>query len=199
MPVIVLYPVITYFDSSLLRSSIKLACARQLKRHTRRIFLLDSISPALWDDFSAHINAAYNVPPLLLPLGISTGYNFKRIFDILSHSSSLLRGLHLLKEKEYQDLSIKSHIEKRDLNFDTDISSFINLALSRSRQRIVLDRVFIDHPTAPRLLTDPLDISDAVVTHFQNAIPVKSTPPLHLSALPIDGDLSIHPWIQFHL
>ncbi|GBC05572.1 hypothetical protein RclHR1_00630019 [Rhizophagus clarus] len=57
-------------------------------------------------------------------------------------------------------------------------------ALSRSHQRIVLDRVFIDHPTASRLLTDPLDISDAVVNHFQHAVPIKSTPPLHVSALP---------------
>ncbi|GBB96491.1 hypothetical protein RclHR1_27680003 [Rhizophagus clarus] len=124
------------------------------------------------------------IPVLPTTLSSCQADNFKHIFDILSHSASLLKGLHLLKEKEYQDLSIKSHIEKRDLNFDTDISSFINSALSRSRQRIVLDRVFIDHPTAPRLLTDPLDISDAVVTHFQNAVPVKSTLPLHLSALP---------------
>ncbi|GBB96492.1 hypothetical protein RclHR1_27680004 [Rhizophagus clarus] len=40
-------PVITYFDSSLLRSSIKLAHARQLKRRTHRVFLLDFVSPAL--------------------------------------------------------------------------------------------------------------------------------------------------------
>ncbi|GBC09197.1 hypothetical protein RclHR1_08680014 [Rhizophagus clarus] len=279
-------PVITYFDSSLLRSSIKLVRARQLKRRSCRVFFLDSVSPALWDDFSAHIDTACNIPPTtfaswhinrmckylhssiiagatavlpsrtiendhtpkllkdletliqhyrflnrvlhfirllrkyphsfssshdrkwsvyrirlgnifclykscfstipVLPTTLSScrADNFKHIFDILSHSSSLLRGLHLLQEKEYQDISIKSHIEKRDHNFDTDISSFINSALSHSRRRIVLDRVFIDHPTALRLLTDPLDISDAVVTHFQNVVPVKSTPPLHLSALP---------------
>ncbi|GBC05969.1 hypothetical protein RclHR1_06530009 [Rhizophagus clarus] len=124
------------------------------------------------------------IPVLPTILSSCWADNFKHIFDTLSRSSSLLRGLHLLKKKEYQDLSIKSYIEKRDLNFDTDISSFINSALSRSRRKIVLDRVFIDHPSAPRLLTDPLDISDAVVTHFQNAVSIKSTPPLHLSALP---------------
>ncbi|GBB95443.1 hypothetical protein RclHR1_25370002 [Rhizophagus clarus] len=112
---------------------------------------------------------------------------------LLSSSVKLASGLHLLKDKEYQDLSIKSHIEKRDLNFDTDISSFINSALSRSRRRIVLDRVFIDHPTAPRLLTDPLDISDAVVNHFQHAVPIKSTPPVHISALLTDGGLTHSP------
>ncbi|GBB85362.1 hypothetical protein RclHR1_11900012 [Rhizophagus clarus] len=126
------------------------------------------------------------IPILPTILSSCRADNFNQIFNLLSHSCSLLRGLHLLKEKEYQDFSIKSHIEKRDFNFDTDISSFINSALSRSHQRIVLNRVFINHPTAPRLLTDPLDISDAVVNHFQHAVPVKSTPPLHISALP-DG------------
>ncbi|GBB98046.1 hypothetical protein RclHR1_31210003 [Rhizophagus clarus] len=279
-------PVVTYFDSSLLSSSVKLARARQLKRRSRHIFLLDSVSPALWDDFSAHIDASCTVPPdtfaswhinrmceylhssiiagatAVLPLrtigndhipklpkeletliqhyrflnrvlhsirllrkyphSFSSSHDrkwtvylvrlnnifrlykscfitipvlpptlsscradqFKHIFDILSHSSSLLRGLHLLKEKEYQNFSIKSHIEKRDLTFDTDVSSFINSALSRSYRRIVLDRIFIDHPTAPRLLTDPWDILEAVVNHFQHAVPIKSTPPLHISALP---------------
>ncbi|GES94540.1 hypothetical protein GLOIN_2v1783829 [Rhizophagus clarus] len=47
----------------------------------------------------------------------------------------------------------------------------------------MLDHVFIDHPTAPQLLTDPKDISDAVVDHFQNAVPIKSTPSSHISAL----------------
>ncbi|GBB98803.1 hypothetical protein RclHR1_33270002 [Rhizophagus clarus] len=56
-------PVITYFDSSLLSSSVKLARARQLKRRSRHIFLLDSVSPALWDDFSAHIDASCTVSP----------------------------------------------------------------------------------------------------------------------------------------
>ncbi|GBB92767.1 hypothetical protein RclHR1_20510006 [Rhizophagus clarus] len=203
-------PVVTYFDSSLLCSSVKLARARQLKRRTRHIFLLDSVFPALWDDFSAHIDASCTVPPNtfaswhinrmceylhssiiagatavlpsrtigndhtphlpkeletliqhyrflnrvlhsirllrkyshsfsslhdrkwsvylirlenifrlynscfttipVLPATLSScrADNFKHIFDILTHSSSLLRGLHLLKEKEYQDLSIKS-------------------------------------------------------------------------------------------
>ncbi|GBB98935.1 hypothetical protein RclHR1_03370002 [Rhizophagus clarus] len=123
---------------------------------------------------------------LVLPLTLFSCRtdNFNKLFDTLSQTSKLLRGLHLLKEKEFQESSIKAHIENRNHNFDTDISSFINLALSRSRRQIVLDRVFIDHPTAPQLLTDPKDISDAVVDHFQNAVPIKSTSPSHISALP---------------
>ncbi|GBC11506.2 hypothetical protein GLOIN_2v1783829 [Rhizophagus irregularis DAOM 181602=DAOM 197198] len=71
-----------------------------------------------------------------------------------------------------------------DNNFETDISSFINSALSRTRRRITLDRVFIDHPTQPKLLTDPHDIDDAVINHFQNSVPIKSSPPDNISALP---------------
>ncbi|GBB98293.1 hypothetical protein RclHR1_31900004 [Rhizophagus clarus] len=48
----------------------------------------------------------------------------------------------------------------------------------------MLDRIFIDHPTSPQLLTDPTDVSAAVTDHFQHAVPIKSTPPSHISALP---------------
>ncbi|GBB86985.1 hypothetical protein RclHR1_13440003 [Rhizophagus clarus] len=197
-------PVITYFDSSLLCSSVKLA--------------------PLWDDFSAHTDTLCNTPPTtfaswhinrmceylhssiiagafaVLPSRTIRNDHFpklpKELESLIQHYRFLNRVLHSIRilrkyphtfsssHDQYQDFSIKAHIEKHDLDFDTDISSFINSALSRSRQRIVLDRVFIDHSTAPRLLTDPLDISDAVVNHFQHAVPVKSTPPLHISALP---------------
>ncbi|GBB85657.1 hypothetical protein RclHR1_12140006 [Rhizophagus clarus] len=259
--------------------------ARQLKRHSRRIFSFDSVTLSQWDDFSVHIDRLCNISPTVfaswhinrmceylhaniiaganvvlpartvgndhtpkLPKDLETliqhyrflnrvlhsikllrkyphtlssshdrkwsGYlirlnsifklynstlstvpvlpsslfscwtdNFNNLFQTLSHVSKLLRGLHLLKEKEFQDSSIKAHLETRDQNFDTDISSFINSALSRSRHRIVLDRVFVDHPTTPQLLTDPKDVFDAVVNHFQHAVPIKSTPPSHISAL----------------
>ncbi|GBB93928.1 hypothetical protein RclHR1_22570001 [Rhizophagus clarus] len=226
-------PVITYYDSSFLSSSLKPARARQLQRRSRRIFSFDSVTPSQWEDFSAHVDNLCNISPVvfaswhvnrmceylhtniiaganaILPARtIITKYphtfssshdrkwsgylirlnnifnlykstfssvpvlpstllscrtdNFNSLFRTLSHASKLLRGLHLLKEKEFQDSSIKAHLASRDQNFDTDISSFINSALSRSRRRIVLDRVFIDHPTTPQLLTDPKDISDAV-------------------------------------
>ncbi|GBB85720.1 hypothetical protein RclHR1_01220016 [Rhizophagus clarus] len=98
--------------------------------------------------------------------------------------SKSLRGLHLLKEKEFQDLSIKAHIENRDVNFDADISTFINLALSRSYRKIVLDQIFIDHPLTPCLLTDPKAVADAAVDHFQNSVPIKASPSSDISFLP---------------
>ncbi|GBB86443.1 hypothetical protein RclHR1_12880013 [Rhizophagus clarus] len=145
-----------------------------------------------WSGYLIRLNYIFNlyksffssIPALPSTLLSCRPDNFNSLFRTLSHASKVLRGLHLLNKKEFQDSSIQAHLASRDQNFDTDISSFINSALSRSRHRIVLDRVFIDHPTTPQLLTDPKDISDAVVNHFQNAVPIKSSPPSHISALP---------------
>ncbi|PKY36206.1 hypothetical protein RhiirB3_458332 [Rhizophagus irregularis] len=84
----------------------------------------------------------------------------------------------------FQDSSIRAKLDDRDNNCETDISSFIDSALSRTRRRITLDRVFIDHHTHPKLLTDPYDIDDAVINHFQNSVPIKSSPPDDISVLP---------------
>ncbi|GBB92790.1 hypothetical protein RclHR1_20570005 [Rhizophagus clarus] len=145
-----------------------------------------------WSGFLTRLNHIFNlykstfptVPVLPSSLFSCRTDNFNSLFQSLSHASKLLRGLYLLKEKEFQDSSIKAHLESRDQNFDTDISSFINSALSRSRRRITLDRVFIDHPSAPQLLTDPKDISDAAVNHFQTVVPIRATPPPNILALP---------------
>ncbi|GBC20914.2 RNA-directed DNA polymerase from mobile element jockey-like [Rhizophagus irregularis DAOM 181602=DAOM 197198] len=110
--------------------------------------------------------------------------DFKCLLESLKSISNTLHGFLLLKEKDFQDSSIRAKLDDRDNNFETDISSFINSALSRTRRCITLDRVFIDYPTHPKLLTDPLDIDNAVINHFQNSVPIKSTPPINISALP---------------
>ncbi|GBB98015.1 hypothetical protein RclHR1_31190004 [Rhizophagus clarus] len=145
-----------------------------------------------WSGYLIRLNNIFNlynstfspIPVLPSTLFSCRADNFNNLLHTLSHASKLLRGLHLLKEKEFQDSSIKAHLESRDQNFDTDISSFINSALSRSCRHIVLDHVFIDHPTTLQLLTDPKDVSVAVTNHFQHAVSIRSSPPTHISALP---------------
>ncbi|GET55689.1 RNA-directed DNA polymerase from mobile element jockey-like [Rhizophagus irregularis DAOM 181602=DAOM 197198] len=124
--------------------------------------------------------------PPILPTSLSSCRqdDFKLLLASLKTISDALHGFLLLKEKDFQDSSIRAKLEDRDNNFETDISSFINSALSRTRCRITLDRVFIDHPTQPKLLTDPHDIDNAVINHFQNSVPIKSSPPDNISALP---------------
>ncbi|GBB95080.1 hypothetical protein RclHR1_24700001 [Rhizophagus clarus] len=123
-----------------------------------------------WSHYVTRLNIIFSlyksifsaVPVLPLTLSSCQTDNFNQLFATLSHASKSLRGLHLLKEKEFQDSTIKVHIETCDQNFDTDISSFINSVLSCSH---------------------PKDISDAVVNYFQNAVPIRSTPPSRISAL----------------
>ncbi|GET60783.1 ribonuclease H-like domain-containing protein [Rhizophagus irregularis DAOM 181602=DAOM 197198] len=124
------------------------------------------------------------IPTLPFSLSSCRQDNFKSLLDDLSNISKSLRGFHLLQEKEFQDSSIRAHLDDRNNNFETDLSSFIDSALSRTRHRITLDRVFIDHPSQPQLLTAPKDIDDAVVNHFQNFVPIKSTPPVSIDTLP---------------
>ncbi|GET60045.1 RNA-directed DNA polymerase from mobile element jockey-like [Rhizophagus irregularis DAOM 181602=DAOM 197198] len=103
--------------------------------------------------------------PPILPTSLATCRQdgFISLLESLKIISSALYGLLLLKEKDFQDSSIP---------------------LSRTRRRITLYRIFIDHPTQPKLLTNPHDIDDAVINHFQNSVPIKSSPPDNISALP---------------
>ncbi|GBC41293.2 hypothetical protein GLOIN_2v1770668 [Rhizophagus irregularis DAOM 181602=DAOM 197198] len=113
-----------------------------------------------------------DAPPLPNLLAFCTSDSFASLFSSLSHISKTLRGLHILKEHEFQEISITAHIDRRNENFESDISSFIDSSFSRTRRRIVLDRVFIDHPTRPRLVTDLKDIMSEAVNHFQNYVPI---------------------------
>ncbi|GET54760.1 RNA-directed DNA polymerase from mobile element jockey-like [Rhizophagus irregularis DAOM 181602=DAOM 197198] len=124
------------------------------------------------------------IPTLPFSLSSCRQDNFKTLLNDLSNISKSLRGFHLLQEKEFQDSSIRAHLDDRNNNFETDLSSFIDSALSRTRRHITLDRIFIDHPSQPQLLTAPKDIDDAVVNHFQNFVPIKSNPPVSIDTLP---------------
>ncbi|GBB97707.1 hypothetical protein RclHR1_30450001, partial [Rhizophagus clarus] len=158
-------------------------------------YTLSSSHDRKWSGYLIRLNNIFNLynsifsPVPVLPSTLSSCRtdNFNNLFHTLSHASKLLKGLHLLKEKEFQDSSIKAYLESRNQNFDTDISSFINSALSHSRHRIVLDHIFIDHPTTPQLLTDLKDVSVAVTNHFQHAVPIRSSPLRTYQHYLIDG------------
>ncbi|GET55983.1 ribonuclease H-like domain-containing protein [Rhizophagus irregularis DAOM 181602=DAOM 197198] len=207
-------PIITYFDDSLLFASIKVALTDQqweiFSTHT------DSLCDVPPSTFSTwHINqqceylhsrilkaANASLPSVIVgnqhtPTMPKDLEALTQHYRFLSHSlkliSSALYGFLLLKEKDFQDSSIRAKLDDRDNNFATDISSFIDSALSRTLRRITLDRVFIDHPTHPKLLTDPHDIDDAVIDHFQNSVPIKSSPPDTISTLPERWSSAYHP------
>ncbi|GBC13361.2 RNA-directed DNA polymerase from mobile element jockey-like [Rhizophagus irregularis DAOM 181602=DAOM 197198] len=189
-------PIITYFDDSLLVASIKVARAKQLQRQTRRIFKFDSVTAQQWESFSTCTDSLCNVSSFhLFQHGTSINnvniyippssafdtfiakisfhiynryertwsvisFDFKRFFLYKKSISNTLHGFLLLKEKDFQDSSIQLDAVSLWI-----VSLLITLRI-------------------PNFLTDPLDIDNAVINHFQNSVPIKSTPPINISALP---------------
>ncbi|EXX65475.1 hypothetical protein RirG_132910 [Rhizophagus irregularis DAOM 197198w] len=70
--------------------------------------------------------------------------------------------------------SIEYYTALRDEHFSTSPDSFISSALSVEHRSIVLDRVLVVIDSKPTLLTDPSDIKQAAINHFQSVV----TPPL---------------------
>ncbi|GBB83929.1 hypothetical protein RclHR1_10590011 [Rhizophagus clarus] len=163
--------VTTYYDRSFLFSSIKMACARQLKRCSHRIFLFDAVTPSQWDDFSAHIDKLCHISPTIF-----ASWHVNRMCEYLH--TNIIAGVNAVLPARTVS---NDHTPQLPKDLETLLQHY---PLFRSCRRIVLDRVFIDHPTAPQLLTDLKAISDAVVNHFQNAVPINSTLPSHVSVLP---------------
>ncbi|GET59571.1 reverse transcriptase family protein [Rhizophagus irregularis DAOM 181602=DAOM 197198] len=70
--------------------------------------------------------------------------------------------------------SVEYYTALRDEHFFTSPGSFISSALSVEHRSIVLDRVLVVIDSKPTLLTDPSDIKQAAIKHFQSVV----TPPL---------------------
>ncbi|PKK74653.1 hypothetical protein RhiirC2_774553 [Rhizophagus irregularis] len=70
--------------------------------------------------------------------------------------------------------SIEYYTALRDEHFLNSLGTFINSALSVEKHSIVLDRVLVVLDSTPTLLTDPSNIKQAAITHFQSIV----SPPL---------------------
>ncbi|PKY26319.1 hypothetical protein RhiirB3_441577 [Rhizophagus irregularis] len=70
--------------------------------------------------------------------------------------------------------SIEYYTALRDEHFSTSPGSFISSALSVEHRSIILNRVLVIIDSKPTLLTDPSDIKQAAIKHFQSVV----TPPL---------------------
>ncbi|GBC38851.2 hypothetical protein RIR_jg4166.t1 [Rhizophagus irregularis DAOM 181602=DAOM 197198] len=93
-----------------------------------------------------------------------------------------------LRDERIDDFANLLQMLEND-NFTHDISTFIESALSRTRRRIILNRVFVDHPLHPILLTSPDAIDQEVIEHFQNFVPITSTPPSSIQDCLNDGSM----------
>ncbi|PKK64582.1 hypothetical protein RhiirC2_787286, partial [Rhizophagus irregularis] len=168
-------PIITYFDVSLLSDAIKSARALTVGNTyvSKKPKDLDSLcqsyrflSKVAKTICSLHKTLSHTL--CIMKLSDAKIDDFANLLQTLENMTLLLRSLLLLKEKEFQASSIQAKIDAQNDNFTNDISTFIESALSQPRRRIVLDRVFIDHPTHPTLLISPDAIDQEVIEHFQN-------------------------------
>lgn len=56
-------PIIAYFDYSFISARVKIARARQLKRNKRRIFKLDSVTSAQWEEYTLLLDSLCDILP----------------------------------------------------------------------------------------------------------------------------------------
>ncbi|EXX62180.1 hypothetical protein GLOIN_2v1770668 [Rhizophagus irregularis DAOM 181602=DAOM 197198] len=70
--------------------------------------------------------------------------------------------------------SIEYYTALRDEHFSMSLGSFISSALSVKHRSIILDRVLVVIDSKPTLLTEPSNIKQAAIKHFQSVV----TPPL---------------------
>ncbi|GET67069.1 reverse transcriptase family protein [Rhizophagus irregularis DAOM 181602=DAOM 197198] len=159
-------PIITYFDDSLLQWESFSTCTDSLCNVSPSTFSTWHINQQCEYLHSRIVKAANASLP-----SVTVGNQF---------TPTMPKDLEALTQ-HYRFLSLY-------LQYPPWFPSSQRKRLSRlfhsTRRRITLDRVFIDHPTQPKLLTDPHDIDNAVINHFQNSVPIKSTPPINISALP---------------
>ncbi|CAB4434466.1 unnamed protein product [Rhizophagus irregularis] len=75
--------------------------------------------------------------------------------------------------------SVEYYTALRDEHFSDSPDKFIDSALSVEKRSIVLDRVLVVLDSKPTLLTDPSDIKQAAIAHFQSVV---TSPLVHYSS-----------------
>ncbi|CAB4406986.1 unnamed protein product [Rhizophagus irregularis] len=161
-------PSLHTFDASLLSDAIKPARARQLGRDTRRVFKFDSVQLSN-GRFAKTIRLLHKTPTLY-----SLRYESKWATYLIRLNNICLAYNSIFTTPA----SLPSFLcEGRN-------DDLLNLLCQETRRRVVLDRVFVDHPIRPTLLTSPDDIDKEVIDHFQNFVPITSSPPSSICDLP---------------
>ncbi|EXX51243.1 hypothetical protein RirG_263560 [Rhizophagus irregularis DAOM 197198w] len=102
------------------------------------------------------------------------------VFKTFLRSQKNLVSAYLsTKFAEHLSDSVKYYTALRDEHFSNSLGKFIDSALSVEKRSIVLDHVLVVLDSKPTLLTDPSDIKQAAVAHFQSVV---SPPLVHYSS-----------------
>ncbi|CAB4416056.1 unnamed protein product [Rhizophagus irregularis] len=112
------------------------------------------------------------IPDFIIPAYPTSPLSAFKSF--LRSQKSLVSAYLSVRFAQYTSESIEYYTALRDDYFSSSPGTFIDSALSVEQRSIVLDRVLVVLDSKPTLLTDPTDIKQAAVAHFQSVV----SPPL---------------------
>ncbi|PKK65461.1 DNase I-like protein [Rhizophagus irregularis] len=175
----------TVFDFSSCLAILAKSRLKQ-KKEMRTIFSYASTSVEQWNNFTTevddslgvyldkqyHPNIDFSSLSLDLPSYSTTPVSVFKSF--LRSQKNLVSAFLSTKFAQHLSDSVEYYTALRDEHFSNSLGTFIDSALSVEKRSIVLDRVLVVLDSTPTLLTDPSDIKQAAITHFQSII----SPPL---------------------
>ncbi|PKY54468.1 hypothetical protein RhiirA4_473296 [Rhizophagus irregularis] len=88
----------------------------------------------------------------------------------LRSQKSLVSAYLTVKFAQHTSDFIEYFTALRDEHFSSSLGTFIDSALSIERRSIMLDQVLVVLDSKPTFLTDPADIKQAAVAHFQSVV-----------------------------
>ncbi|CAB4409418.1 unnamed protein product [Rhizophagus irregularis] len=112
------------------------------------------------------------IPDFIIPTYSTSPLSAFKSF--LRSQKSLVSAYLSVRFAQHTSESIEYYTALRDDYFSSSPGTFIDSALSVEQRSIVLDRVLVVLDSKPTLLTDPTDIKQAAVAHFQSVV----SPPL---------------------
>ncbi|GBC19596.1 hypothetical protein RIR_jg41862.t1 [Rhizophagus irregularis DAOM 181602=DAOM 197198] len=123
-------------------------------------------------------NLASLLPDYSVPTYSTTPASVFKSF--LRSQKNLVSAFLSTKFAQHLTDSVEYYTALRDEHFSNSLGTFIDSALSVEKRSIVLDRVLVVLDSTPTLLTDPSDIKQTAITHFQSIV----SPPLtHYSSI----------------
>ncbi|GET58175.1 RNA-directed DNA polymerase from mobile element jockey-like [Rhizophagus irregularis DAOM 181602=DAOM 197198] len=124
------------------------------------------------DQFLYRLTTRQNLVSLLPDYSVPT-YSTTPISEFkffLRSQKNLITAFLSTKFAQHLTDSVEYYTALRDKHFLNSLGSFIDSALSVEKRSIVLDCVLVVLNSTPTLLTDPSDIKQAAITHFQSIV-----------------------------
>ncbi|GBC53506.2 reverse transcriptase family protein [Rhizophagus irregularis DAOM 181602=DAOM 197198] len=115
-----------------------------------------------------------NRPSQIAQMTAALPSHLENLASLLPDYSNLVSAFLSTKFAQHLTDSVEYYTALRDEHFSNSLGTFIDSALSVEKRSIVLDRVLVVLDSTPTLLTDPSDIKQAAISHFQSIV----SPPL---------------------